>query len=380
MPRVNFSMMESASNYPPQIDTPKRKFVLPNPDPNKRLKLNFGAPNEKLVSLANERFDQTNEMHFQERMPFKEFSILGEEQIHNESQLKRIEKQKIAIHECNPLTSFLYSKNPSSLPSWINLGVLPLPTASSNIRTLKTPHYLYVGEVKENLAHGQGRAGFYTDGIVYVGQWCKGKPHGYGKSNNNGNVYKGTWEQGVRHGHGQLIQKVSTGFQIFEGNWKNGLMHGTGKWIHTFNPIEKLPPLSITREGYWENGKLQGRVKKMFTNVENSEEEIWKDGSLLGTAEVDIQLSINRTRTDFLEYEKSINSPLISPLSFGTNPLVNTLSTCSIPISQNPSQTPRQSLDIKTKTFEERNEVLRVKKKFPDGSALFFWKNKIKNP
>ncbi len=261
------------------------------------------------------------------------------------------------LQACNNAADDLFYSIPDFFP------------ASGKIKMLKTPTYMYIGEVKENLAHGQGNASFNT-GFVYVGQWYKGKPHGHGKSFCTDRItYEGSWEQGERHGKGIRIQKTASGFQIFEGNWKNGLMHGPCKWIDTFDSIGNLPPFKVTREGIWEDGKLQGKVKKTSTNGETWE-EIWKDGNLLDASLINllpVPIPLDLNQEDF--FEEIGHLPPISPKCFlEVSPFESTLipTSNSNPTEYGPSA--GESLNFES-ILSQENEIYYTNKNFPNGGS-----------
>ncbi|EDO35309.1 predicted protein [Nematostella vectensis] len=97
----------------------------------------------------------------------------------------------------------------------------------------------YVGEWRRGKRHGYGNLekadeGMYQydNGDFYVGEWRRGKRHGYGNlekadasyTHDNGDTYTGQWQAGMRHGKGELV--TADGRRI-EGYWRNDEYVGT---------------------------------------------------------------------------------------------------------------------------------------------------------
>ncbi len=150
-------------------------------------------------------------------------------------------------------------------------------------------------------------------------------------------------------------------------------MHGPCKWIDTFDSIGNLPPTSITREGNWEDGKLQGKVRIISTNGETWE-EIWNDGNLKDVSLISVQpypMPIDLNRVD-VSGEIVAHSQLISPSwVFEPNLLGDTLisTSNSIASTPNPADNFEQSLNFEQTTSDEGNEVYYINKKFCNGAA-----------
>ena len=88
----------------------------------------------------------------------------------------------------------------------------------------------YDGEWENNIFHGKGTL-TKKDGDVIVGNFSKGKAHGYGEySFNNGAskgaVYKGNWASGKMDGEGTL---VSAKGNKYTGSYSNGKKNGHGE-------------------------------------------------------------------------------------------------------------------------------------------------------
>ncbi len=78
----------------------------------------------------------------------------------------------------------------------------------------------YEGELKKELAHGQGTAiGLDT----YTGHFSKGLPDGEGiYTFSKGDIYRGNFLKGFFSGKGVLIYKKADGDSIVEGYWQVG--------------------------------------------------------------------------------------------------------------------------------------------------------------
>ena len=83
----------------------------------------------------------------------------------------------------------------------------------------------YIGEVKNNKAHGFGFAVFEKRGF-YEGQWTNNRRNGEGVYYwQNGDVYEGHYLNGLRTGYG--VYTFASG-EIYKGYWKDNLRHGEG--------------------------------------------------------------------------------------------------------------------------------------------------------
>lgn len=83
----------------------------------------------------------------------------------------------------------------------------------------------YIGEVKDNKAHGFGFAVFEKKGF-YKGEWANNKLSGEGVYYwQNGDVYEGHYLDGFRTGYG--VYTFATG-DVYKGYWKDNLRHGEG--------------------------------------------------------------------------------------------------------------------------------------------------------
>ena len=92
------------------------------------------------------------------------------------------------------------------------------------------------------------------DGDDYIGEWGKGKRHGFGVlSYSNGDTYEGMWANGKRHGIGNYTSAISG--HMYEGDWKDGEMHGKGKLSYS-NGEEY--------NGEWSVGMMHGHGKFIF--------------------------------------------------------------------------------------------------------------------
>ena len=87
----------------------------------------------------------------------------------------------------------------------------------------------YVGEFKDNKAHGQGVA-IYADGTKYVGEFKNHKMHGQGtRTYSDGGKYVGEFKDNQQHGQGTHTWANGT---KYVGEWKDNQQHGQG--THTW--------------------------------------------------------------------------------------------------------------------------------------------------
>ena len=104
----------------------------------------------------------------------------------------------------------------------------------------------YVGEFYKGKMHGYGI--FTKAGRKYDGQYKNHKRHGQGTYEyTNGDKYIGEWKKNKYYGQGTY--EYANGDKYI-GEWKKGLRNGKGIFTHVSGEIEK---------GIWKNNKL---VKK----------------------------------------------------------------------------------------------------------------------
>jgi hypothetical protein len=107
----------------------------------------------------------------------------------------------------------------------------------------------YVGQVQNNLPHGQGI--FYGKDTIYEGEFKLGKFNGRGTLDGTNSkcegtfkenqlegkasclyrpgraTYEGDFKQGLRSGNGLMVYENG---DIYDGEWNDGLMHGVGTY------------------------------------------------------------------------------------------------------------------------------------------------------
>ncbi|XP_023732900.1 phosphatidylinositol 4-phosphate 5-kinase 6 [Lactuca sativa] len=137
---------------------------------------------------------------------------------------------------------------------------------------------IYIGQwVAENYPHGDGKY-LWSDGCMYVGEWCKGKSNGKGKfswpsgatyegqfknsyidgegtfTGSLNDTYKGFWVMNKKHGKGK--ESYGNG-DHYEGNWRKGLHDGQGtyQWNSGHQYI-----------GQWKKGKMNGNGIMIWSN------------------------------------------------------------------------------------------------------------------
>jgi len=135
-------------------------------------------------------------------------------------------------------------------------------------------HWVYRGEQKNGLPHGQGIA-THPLGATYSGGWKEGLYHGQGifKSLNKA-TFQGQFHEGKKHGH---IEFEDPSGNRFSGIFQNNRRHGQG--IQVF-------PDGSSLKGIWEKGRLveelEFRNPRLFLELKtrrwNKEGNPEKDG------------------------------------------------------------------------------------------------------
>jgi len=93
---------------------------------------------------------------------------------------------------------------------------------------------VYIGEHKDDKRHGQGIF-TWADGSFYEGNYKDGLKCGQGTLKYaNGNEYQGEWENNKIHGQGKYIWKSGN---EYEGEWKDNKKHGIGTFTHANKEI-----------------------------------------------------------------------------------------------------------------------------------------------
>lgn len=102
----------------------------------------------------------------------------------------------------------------------------------------------YLGEVKNNKAHGGG-IGIWDTGSVYTGDWKDNKRHGQGVFEwADGQKYEGNFENDIRTGYGKYYWPSG---EKYIGEFENNQINGEGVLYDLDGKIEY--------EGAWKNGK-----------------------------------------------------------------------------------------------------------------------------
>lgn len=120
-----------------------------------------------------------------------------------------------------------------------------LSAQQKELLKLKDPRgnsFVYLGPVKEGIAHGQG-VGVWRDGGIYEGQWQDNRRHGQGRFEwTDGEVYEGAYENGKRSGEGTYIW---TSGQKYVGEWKDDKRSGYGVLYNEYG--------NVSYRGEWQN-------------------------------------------------------------------------------------------------------------------------------
>lgn len=119
-------------------------------------------------------------------------------------------------------------------------------------QSTKGKDVIYLGEVKEGKANGEG-IGIFSSGGMYEGYWSNNLRHGRGIYQwKDGEKYEGGFKEDKRNGFGIYFWKNG---EKYEGYWNNDKRHGKGKIIDKSGK-EKV-------SGEWENDEL--RKKQMLS-------------------------------------------------------------------------------------------------------------------
>lgn len=81
---------------------------------------------------------------------------------------------------------------------------------------------------------------FYPGGGLYRGYWLKSQHHRYGiKETKNNLIYDGQWCQGKRHGWGMMRRRLPDGKmqRIYSGQWRDDEKCGEGKQFYADGSI-----------------------------------------------------------------------------------------------------------------------------------------------
>ena len=118
----------------------------------------------------------------------------------------------------------------------------------------------YKGETRDDLAHGHGtlryRTGSRYEGVVYEGQWARGRKDGHGVLHmTNGMTYEGQWKTDWREGYGRVF--LSDGTIEYEGMWQGGHRHGYGR---------EFVGEAFEYAGQWKEGWREGYGKEWFAD------------------------------------------------------------------------------------------------------------------
>ncbi|XP_073848935.1 MORN repeat-containing protein 3-like [Musca autumnalis] len=131
-------------------------------------------------------------------------------------------------------------------------------------------HLIYDGQWCEGKRHGWGmmrrRLSDGTMERIYAGQWQNDKKSGEGKQfYADGSIYYGWWRANRRHGLG--IQWFSTG-NIYLGEWQVDMAHGLGVWFYANGN---------RYEGYFARGFKNGEGTFYHMHSGQIQKGIWQD-------------------------------------------------------------------------------------------------------
>ena len=104
----------------------------------------------------------------------------------------------------------------------------------------------YEGEMKDGLPDGKGKE-VYKNGEEYVGQFLRGKKHGFGIYYKPGQYrYSGNFLNNKRNGYGVVNYENGA---VYKGNFKNGVFDGKGTFVDEKN---------VEKTGQWKDEEFLG--------------------------------------------------------------------------------------------------------------------------
>ena len=104
----------------------------------------------------------------------------------------------------------------------------------------------YEGEMVDGLPDGKGKE-IYKNGDEYVGQFLRGKKHGFGILYSPGKFrYCGNFVNNKMNGHGVIEYENGA---VYKGEFKNGQYDGQGTFVDQ---------TKTERTGLWVDGNFQG--------------------------------------------------------------------------------------------------------------------------
>ena len=124
----------------------------------------------------------------------------------------------------------------------ITLSQSSLPECEENDKNISSFSVGHFSKVRKwTNCHGTAIG---PKGEKYVGEFYKGKFHGYGTFAHAGRKYVGQYKDHKKHGQGTY--KYANGDK-YVGNWKKSLRHGKGIFTYANGKVE---------EGTWKKDKL----------------------------------------------------------------------------------------------------------------------------
>ena len=148
------------------------------------------------------------------------------------------------------------------------LTLLVLGGCASSIPFDPKYGWIYEGETKDDLRHGQGEAYLPDRSRTVSGEWVEGQLV-YGKSISDDCEYTGEWSNGTYHGRGTYINR-GVGCRGYYGNWKFVGEFDSGAFTNGALVIDDVPPpnqyLSHNKGDVFE-GKMYFKPNGLYLHV-----------------------------------------------------------------------------------------------------------------
>lgn len=168
------------------------------------------------------------------------------------------------------------------LPEKIQTVVLKARAAEQMAKQSFTDALVAEQQAKDAMQRaGTGENGFkvsdWGDGYIYLGEWGKNTPHGYGVLDTKGKhgFYYGQWRHGYKQGFGVYIYNPDKQSLKYSGKFWRDLMHGVGiyEWKQGNKWSGEMKQDSIWGHGIfqWDDGRVFEGFKGTMKNWRQSD-------------------------------------------------------------------------------------------------------------